>query len=77
MGLPVLLAPRLRVHSGCSDPQRLHDEARAWRDWLLRAIGGSPTDLQIMYGVAGERRIAEYELPSLPGYEESSTLPIR
>jgi len=51
------------------------DEARAWRDWLLRAIAGSPEDLQIMYGVAGERRVTEIELPWLPGYEASS--PVR
>ena len=47
------------------------DEARAWRDWLLRSIGGNPADLQIMYGVAGERRLVENELPWLPGYESS------
>jgi GH15 family glucan-1,4-alpha-glucosidase len=47
------------------------DEAGAWRDWLLRAIAGSPGDLQIMYGVAGERRLTEVELPWLPGYEGS------
>jgi alkanesulfonate monooxygenase SsuD/methylene tetrahydromethanopterin reductase-like flavin-dependent oxidoreductase (luciferase family) len=35
------------------------DEARAWRDWLLRAIGGNPGDLQIMYGIAGERELGE------------------
>jgi len=51
------------------------DEARAWREWLLRAIGGSPDKLQIMYGVAGERRVAEYEVPWLPGYEGSA--PVR
>ena len=47
------------------------EEARAWRDWLLRAIAGDPEDLQIMYGVAGERRLAEFELPWLAGYEGS------
>ena len=47
------------------------DEAAAWRDWLLRAIAGSPEDLQIMYGVAGERRLTELELPWLAGYEGS------
>jgi GH15 family glucan-1,4-alpha-glucosidase len=51
------------------------DEAKAWREWLLRAVAGAPNDLQIMYGVAGERRLTEYELPSLPGYENSS--PVR
>jgi len=45
------------------------DEAKAWREWLLRAIAGSPDDLQIMYGVAGERRLVEYEIPWLPGFE--------
>ena len=47
------------------------EEAGAWRDWLLRAIAGSPEDLQIMYGVAGERRLTEFELPWLDGYEGS------
>ena len=47
------------------------DEAGAWRDWLLRAIAGSPDDLQIMYGVAGERRLVELQLPWLPGYDGS------
>jgi GH15 family glucan-1,4-alpha-glucosidase len=47
------------------------EEAGAWRDWLLRAIAGDPDDLQIMYGVAGERRLLEFELPWLAGYEGS------
>jgi GH15 family glucan-1,4-alpha-glucosidase len=51
------------------------EEARAWRDWLLRAIAGSPEDMQIMYGVAGERRLDEWELPWLQGYENSK--PVR
>jgi GH15 family glucan-1,4-alpha-glucosidase len=46
-------------------------EALAWRNWLLRAVAGEPDELQIMYGVAGERRLAELELPWLPGYEAS------
>ena len=46
-------------------------EAGAWRDWLLRAIAGRPEDLQIMYGVAGERRLPEQTLDWLPGYEGS------
>ncbi len=50
-------------------------EAKAWRDWLLRAVAGSPDQLQIMYGVAGERRLAEFELPHLRGYEASQ--PVR
>jgi GH15 family glucan-1,4-alpha-glucosidase len=45
------------------------DEARAWRDWLLRAVAGEPAKLQTLYGVAGERRIEERELDWLPGYE--------
>jgi GH15 family glucan-1,4-alpha-glucosidase len=51
------------------------DEAKAWRDWLLRAVAGSPDQMQIMYGVAGERRLTEFELPELPGYEGSQ--PVR
>ncbi|MFZ0324834.1 MAG: glycoside hydrolase family 15 protein [Actinomycetes bacterium] len=45
------------------------DEARAWRSWLLRAVAGDPAKLQIMYGVAGERRLDERELPWLQGYQ--------
>jgi GH15 family glucan-1,4-alpha-glucosidase len=51
------------------------DEAIAWRQWLLRAIAGDPADVQIMYGLAGERRIEERTLDWLPGYEGSS--PVR
>ncbi len=47
------------------------DEARAWRDWLLRAVAGDAAELQIMYGPAGERRLTELELDWLPGYEGS------
>jgi GH15 family glucan-1,4-alpha-glucosidase len=47
------------------------DEARAWRDWLLRVVAGDPAQLQIMYGPAGERRLTELELGWLPGYEGS------
>jgi len=50
-------------------------EAREWRDWLLRAVAGSPADLQIMYGIAGERRLTEFEVPWLKGYESST--PVR
>jgi GH15 family glucan-1,4-alpha-glucosidase len=46
-------------------------EALAWRDWLLRAVAGDPSKLQIMYGAAGERRLPEFEVPWLPGYEAS------
>ncbi len=51
------------------------DEAGAWRDWLLRAVAGDPADLQIMYGIHGERRLPEIELPWLQGYENST--PVR
>lgn len=50
-------------------------EALAWREWLLRAVAGSPDDLQILYGIAGERRLTEFELPWLSGYEKS--VPVR
>lgn len=51
------------------------DEARAWKDWLLRATAGNPSELQIMYGLSGERRLLEYNLDWLPGYE--SSVPVR
>ncbi|WP_330258574.1 glycoside hydrolase family 15 protein [Streptomyces murinus] len=51
------------------------EEAEAWRNWLLRAVAGNPAALQIMYGVAGERRLPEAELPWLPGFAGSS--PVR
>ncbi len=51
------------------------EEAGAWRDWLMRAIAGSPDQMQIMYGIAGERRLDEYEIGWLAGYEGSS--PVR
>jgi GH15 family glucan-1,4-alpha-glucosidase len=51
------------------------DEAKAWREWLLRAVAGDPAQAQIMYGVGGQRRIAEYELDWLPGYAGSK--PVR
>ena len=50
-------------------------EARAWRDWLLRAVAGQPQAMQIMYGIAGERRLPEQVLDWLPGYEASA--PVR
>jgi GH15 family glucan-1,4-alpha-glucosidase len=51
------------------------EEAEAWRNWLLRAVAGDPADLQIMYGVAGERRLPEFELPWLSGFLGSA--PVR
>ena len=52
-----------------------YEEAQAWREWLLRAVAGSPHQLQIMYGIAGERRLTEWIAPWLPGYENSA--PVR
>jgi len=51
------------------------EEACAWREWLLRAVAGKPSELNIMYGLAGERRLTELELGWLPGYEGSA--PVR
>jgi len=52
-----------------------YDEAQAWRAWLVRAVAGSPEQVQIMYGLAGERRLTEWEVPWLPGHEGSA--PVR
>ena len=52
-----------------------YDEAASWRDWLLRAAAGSPEQLQIMYGLRGERHLREWQIPWLPGYEGST--PVR
>jgi GH15 family glucan-1,4-alpha-glucosidase len=52
-----------------------HYEAEEWQNWLLRAIAGSPAQVQIMYGVAGERHLAEWEVPWLSGYQ--GALPVR
>ena len=51
------------------------DEAQKWRDWLLRAAAGSPQQIQIMYGLRGERRLTEWQVPWLSGYENSQ--PVR
>jgi GH15 family glucan-1,4-alpha-glucosidase len=51
------------------------DEAGAWRSWLMRAVAGDPATTQIMYGLGGERRLTEWQVPWLPGYEQSS--PVR
>ncbi len=50
-------------------------EATEWREWLLRAVAGSPQDLQILYGVTGVRRLDEYQIPWLPGYQGAA--PVR
>jgi GH15 family glucan-1,4-alpha-glucosidase len=51
------------------------EEAAAWREWLLRAVAGSPAEAQVIYGISGERRLTEFELPWLPGY--ASSTPVR
>ena len=53
----------------------LLEEARSWQQWMLRAVAGDPADAQIMYGIDGTRRLPEYELPWLSGYEGAS--PVR
>ena len=56
-----------------------HEEAAEWREWLLRAVAGSPHDLQILYSVTGERRLDEYEVGWLPGYDgaDAGAVPVR
>jgi GH15 family glucan-1,4-alpha-glucosidase len=49
-----------------------YDDARAWRDWLLRAVAGDPARVQIMYGMTGEHRMREWEVPWLSGYGGSN-----
>jgi GH15 family glucan-1,4-alpha-glucosidase len=51
------------------------EEALAWREWLVRAVAGRPEQIHIMYGIGGERRLTEHELPWLPGFENSA--PVR
>ncbi len=50
-------------------PAGYFDEARAWRDWLHRALAGSPSQVRVMYGLAGERRLPEWEVEWLPGFQ--------
>ena len=71
LGLSLLLAARCDLHARRVDQGGYLEEARAWREWLLRAIAGTPAQMQILYGVRGERRIDEFELPWLKGYENS------
>ena len=52
-----------------------YEEARAWRDWLHRSVAGSPDQIQIMYGIAGERQLLEWEVPWLAGYQGAA--PVR
>jgi GH15 family glucan-1,4-alpha-glucosidase len=57
------------IHGGYTE------EAECWRGWLLRAVAGNPSQINIMYGLAGERRLTEFEVGWLPGYEKSA--PVR
>ena len=75
LGLPLLLARDATLTLLALMNAGYYDEAGAWRDWLLRAAAGAPSQLQIMYGLAGERRLTEFDVPWLPGYEGS--LPVR
>ena len=52
-----------------------YEEAKCWREWLVRAVAGAPNQMQVMYGIAGERRMPEWEIGELPGYEGSA--PVR
>jgi GH15 family glucan-1,4-alpha-glucosidase len=53
-----------------------HEEAVSWRNWLVRAVAGDPSEIQIMYGIGGERRLTEMDLAWLPGYEDSKPVQI-
>ena len=71
-----LLAARRHLHAARAHELRLLSTKRgAWRDWLRRAVAGDPAQVQIMYGLAGERRLDEWEVPWLAGYEGSK--PVR
>jgi GH15 family glucan-1,4-alpha-glucosidase len=59
----------------CAMHAGYYEEAQAWREWLLRAVAGSPDQLQIMYAIGGERRLTEWVADWLPGYEKSA--PVR
>ena len=75
LGLSLLLAARCDLHLAAFMYGGYYQEARAWQRWLLRAIAGSPDQVQIMYGLAGQRYLPEREIPWLSGYEDSK--PVR
>jgi hypothetical protein len=75
LGLPFLLAAGCYADAAFTHDAGYYDEARAWRNWLLRAAAGSPEQIQIMYGVTGSRWLPEHEVPWLDGYEKSK--PVR
>ena len=67
----LLLAARCDLHAFALTRAGFVEEARSWRGWLLRAIAGSPAQMQILYGMHGERRLPEFEIEWLAGYENS------
>ena len=71
LGLPLLLAPRRHLHPLRAAERWLSGGSTGVASWLLRAVAGRPAATNIMYGLAGERRLPELELDWLPGYEES------
>lgn len=71
LGLSLLLAPRRDLHALCLDQRRVHGRSPRMAEWLLRAVAGTPAQMHIMYGLAGERRLTELKLDWLPGYEGS------
>ena len=75
LGLPILLAARRHHHAARDDARRLLRRSARMARWLGRVMAGSPEQMQIMYGIAGERRLPEWEVDWLPGYENSK--PVR
>ena len=75
LGLSLLLAARCDIHFALFMFGGYFQEAKAWQQWLLRAIAGSPDQVQIMYGIAGQRYLPEREISWLTGYENSK--PVR
>jgi hypothetical protein len=76
LGLSLLLAARRDLDADCALMSAGYREgAQAWRAWLQHSVAGSPHQLQIMYGLSGERRLLEWEVPWLPGYEGAA--PVR
>ena len=75
LGLPILLAANSTFTVGALLNAGFHQEAREWRDWLLRAIAGSPERIRIMYRIDGSRHLSEWRVDTLPGYRYAS--PVR
>jgi hypothetical protein len=68
LGLSLLLAARFRHHPPSPPERRLPGRGAGWRDWLVRALAGNVEQIQIMYGLAGERRLQEWQADWLPGF---------